>query len=129
MHEGEFQIIFRKAESSFGWVSVLCLTRKLKISFSERLKGGAQVLCLAGKLDSSRPELQAGKSEDSGVQHAASWAPAFNTSGRGIETMIGNAKAAVWIDPQGFLTFTNSSLISKLFLLLFFYEQGKRLWF
>lgn len=37
-------------------------------------------------------------------------APAFNTSGYGTGTMIGNAKAALWTDPQGFLTSTNYSL-------------------
>lgn len=46
-------LIFRKAESPFRWVSVLCLT---------------------GKLDTSCPDSYAGKSEDSGVQCAASWA-------------------------------------------------------
>lgn len=60
-----------------GGSQVLCLSGKLKTSFSERLSprlGRSQVFCLIGKLDFSCPDLHAGKSEDSGVQCAVSWA-------------------------------------------------------
>lgn len=111
----------------------LCVRVNSK-SFSERMSpcsGGFQVLCLTGELKTSFSERL---SPCSGGSQLENWTPhiltymqekvkilvynvqlhrlqsTFNTSGHGIEKMIKNAKAALWTDPQGFLTSTNYSL-------------------
>lgn len=112
-------LLFRKAESPFRWVSVLCLT---------------------GKLDTSCPDSYAGKSEDSGVQCAASWATVhllqhLTLQDMALEQWLENAKAALWTDPQGFLTSTNYKLHAWLypfqehFCYCFSMSKEKRLWF